>query len=179
MEDPVALAIDTMLKLNKLINKAKKEVCKSSNETKWGNGIRRRLQNLPMLIASTGLTPSLTFYMSKSHGAIYNLVYSYLEKEVLDEKPLEDNDLRKRFCDELGSKEAAGYNAALAVAVIGLSRLVAAPPSSVSLGDLNGVAKYLLALRSGELGVSEVQAVSLLTGFLEEAKKLAAAFYAE
>ena len=203
--DPLELAIDLMLRLDELIRDAQQH-CPTDQqgreEKRYGDGVRRRLRSLPGLVASTGLIPALTFYMSKAKPQVYSLLYNYLAapqdkmreaKPQLKEicKPIEKNGKKtysnecKDLCTELGSKEASGYAASIALTAVALRRLLDDLPKDNSgtgnnnnMGSLQGLARYLLALRRNKLGISEAYASAVIQGFVNEAKKLADAFFA-
>ncbi|NOZ89341.1 MAG: type III-B CRISPR module-associated protein Cmr5 [Crenarchaeota archaeon] len=173
--DPVKLALEYM---TLLLEQAEKcgvgagggEQKEGQEKRRTGSAIARRAEDLPSLVASAGLIPALTFYMSKAERDKFRAFLGILAGGRAVEEC-------KGIGEEFGAGEGAGYSAMLAVAAKALEDLGFINVSE-SLGEggdpLQTLARGLQRLRgSPEELVAERQMIELLV----EVKKLAEAFF--
>ena len=168
MTDPVALALSHGYRIKagvqELRDKCKEDLSmgESKPEDYNGEGVVRRAKELPGLIASSGLVPALTFYMSKIES-----------EEELEEalKLLEgkEADICK-LKEALSNKEGAGYSIMLAAVIDALEKL--AGVSFVKPITLTSLAGTLLSLRTGKDHMLELEAEYMISDYLIEAKKV-------
>ena len=156
----VKMALDDVRMIHRLV-----EACGAS-----GRGVARRAKDLPSMVASAGLVPALTFYMSKASEEVYKAILRYLDGG--DAGAL-CKGLSGKLVEELGEKEGAGYSTLLALAARFLSK-------NGLLGSVGGypeLAGELSRLAGDPARVAAAE--GLLLEYLIEVKKLAEAFFRE
>ena len=165
----IKLALTYILRLSDFAEECRPAVCgdEKGEKCKLGAGIARRAKDLPGLVASAGLIPALTFYMSKAEEKNYRVFLCILGGS--EASCAECNQVK----DDLGGSEKAGYAPILALAALGLQ----------TLGHLETVDDYK-KLAQGLLELSKdphhaMVAERQLQELLIEAKKLAEAFFHE
>lgn len=160
--DIVSLALDHILALERLVEKCNVGQGRSRNG-KPGEGVTRRLKDLPTHVAYAGLVPALTFYMSKASETTYARILSLLRGEIT----LESISCDEKIVEDLGGGEKAGYSATLALAVAALEKIVDGFVAGSSFREL---AEALRKLKNDWR--AEMLATHLLIDYLVEAKKL-------
>ena len=166
----VRLALAYMLRLSGFAEQCRPTVCSGLREgekCRLGAGIARRAKDLPSLVASAGLVPALTFYMSKADEESYKSFLCILRGGGGGCAAC--NEVR----EDLGWSEKAGYAPVLALAALGLN----------ALGHVGDVDDYK-RLAQGLMGLSTSPSRALLAErqlleLLVETKKLAEAFFHE
>ena len=172
--DPVRLALLYVTRLADLVEACRDKICgevRGDEECRPGAGIARRASDLPGLVASAGLVPALTFYMSKADGY---LLKSYIELLGRGDAGNPGDQLCGRAADDLGWREKAGYTAVLATAARGLIDLGYLEEPGDDADAVRWLAEGLKSLRGSS---REVVAERRMLDFLVEVKKLAAAFF--
>jgi len=179
--DPVAMALDHGLKLRDLMEKIEAlEICRKKEESEGsskgggikGDSIVNRIENLPSLMAQSGLTPALLFYMSKiekkNEDAVW-YVYRYLKGENAQGDP------PRSLCNDFSGSEGAGYGVALSVIAATLSLLnknldISSECRGSGDSAVKCLARVLKRIRSepGEESVLEQE----LQVYLQELKKV-------
>ena len=166
----VKLALAYMLRLSGFAEQCRPIVCSGQDgdgKCRLGAGIARRAKDLPGLVASAGLVPALTFYMSKADEKSYKSFLCVLRGG--EGGCAKCNGVK----EDLGWSEKAGYAPVLALAALGLQELG-------HVGDVEDYKKLALGLL--ELSTSPSRALLAERQLLEllvEAKKLAEAFFHE
>lgn len=162
----IKLALTYILRLSDFAEECRPAVCGDEKEKcRPGAGIARRAKDLPGLVASAGLIPALTFYMSKAKEENYQAFLCILQGS--EASCAKCNQVK----DDLGSGEKAGYAPILALAALGLQTL----GHIEAVDDYRKLAQGLLELNKSphHAMVAERQLQELLV----EAKKLAEAFF--
>jgi CRISPR type III-B/RAMP module-associated protein Cmr5 len=170
----VSIALAYTLRLKDLVDHCREKLPISPEEKKkMGAGIARRAKDLPSLIASAGLVPALTFYMSKSKKDNYMTICNILSGN-------NDTSIKEANCkdleEELSSKEKAGYSTLLAVAACGLRHLGLIGREN-DVASLEGLAAALKKLLDSGEPHRILAAEKAMTDYLIEVKKLAEAFF--
>lgn len=193
--DPIGLALKLTLKLVQLVEKCKEA---TGTETKiTGEGITRRAKDLPGLVASVGLIPALTFYMSKAIGKgrtggeastldLYSALYRFIASEENSENELstllnycttkhKEGPRKRDGEDKEASKgiltteiQENGYTIMLAIVAVALEKL--GLTCQHCLSSIKDLAKALLYIHSN--ATLELAAESTILEFLTETKKL-------
>lgn len=195
--DPIGLALKLTLKLVQLVEKCKEANGTETKNTEEGKGITRRAKDLPGLVASVGLIPALTFYMSKAIGKgrtgseastidLYSALYRFIASEENSENELstllnfcttehKEGPRKRDGEDKEASKgiltteiQENGYTIMLAIVAVALEKL--GLTCQHCLSSIKDLAKALLYIHSN--ATLELAAETTILEFLTETKKL-------
>ena len=162
--DPVKAALTYVLRIAEQVRQCR---ALDGGEKVTGEAVKRRARDLPTLVASAGMVPALTFYMSKASA---ETLQTMLDKVLGGEGP--SRELCGSLRDELGGSEGAGYSTLLALATRALEDMGYLGGVTGSSDTVAALAQGLLSLRGTE---RELVAERRLLEFLVEVKKLAEA----
>ena len=165
--DPVKTALDVTLKIKQLIDAV---------QPKETVALSRRARELPTLVLQTGLTPALTFYLSKvEKEEVYKLVLEALEAKV-DESKLKE--LAEKVREEVGG-EGKGYTALLSISAYTLKQLanIYGIEKCKNMGTIVELVECLHEIRGDRH--KEVMLEKQFINFMLEVKKLFDAFFKE
>lgn len=169
--DSVRLALEYVTRLAEVVETCRSQICSTEREKcKPGAGIARRANDLSNLVASAGLVPAMTFYMSKADGVLLVKVIDILNGGQVT------SDFCEEAAEDLGGKEKAGYTSMLAIAAKGLTDLgYIDNPSNLRAG--NGMKWLAEGLKKLKTNGNEIIAERRMLELLIEIKKLASAFF--
>jgi len=171
--DPVGLALTHALSVRSALERLREER-PGERQALTGEGLVRRVKELPSLMLQTGLVPSLLFYMSKIDDRAD--LEAFKHSLCLARKGPEAEGLELgRLESELESGEGAGYRLALAL-VVEAARSLTGGDLEVSEPCQTGGDTLLkdLAIKLKELHESsgrELLVESILRLYLQELKK--------
>lgn len=167
--DNVSLALNMVLKLEQLC-----ELCESkygAGKEEYGAGIARRAEELPQLVYSSGFVPTLTLIMSKLDKRLWNvtaILTEYLTREELNADTVLDlsnvicGDERggNCICEELSSRESAGYATILAVVLAYLKHI-----NELSKDLINSLSNYLNTAMQSKTSSNQRRTRQLVNSF--------------
>ncbi len=166
--DPVEAALNAMERFDKFF--------RSSCQKSGADGLVRRLKEFPQLLLQTGLTPALTFFLSKLDENKKRTAYTVTLQAVLSDGSVSVGDREKNsFCGTI-SGEGGGYPHALALIMAYLAeRLEEAGVSDAREKVESITSSFIEALEK----IREQGAVleRLVLAYATELKKLASALY--
>ncbi len=174
--DIVSRAIEDMIKIKELVDEVNTILKKCDpKDGANGAGITRRSKDLPQLVYTIGLVPSLVFYMSKSKIETYKTILDYLNQSKLDGSNVcickNNRCSKKDLAIELGEGEGAGYTTLLALS----TRYLHDEKYLDDISDFKELAKSLNNLRSNNKAIASDKLVEYLT----QVKRLAEALFGE
>ncbi|MEB3778651.1 MAG: type III-B CRISPR module-associated protein Cmr5 [Desulfurococcales archaeon] len=174
--DIVSRAIEDMIKIKELIDKSNSILMQCNLKPDAdGAGIARRSKDLPQLVYTIGLVPSLIFYMSKSEEKTYKTILEYLNQSKINESSIcecrNNRCSKKDLANELGKGEGAGYTTLLALS----TRYLLDEKYLNNIDDFKKLAENLNNLRKN----NEAIASDKLVEYLVQIKRLSEAFFGE
>ncbi len=162
--DPVRAALTYVLRIAEQVRLCREQ---GGGGKVTGEALRRRARDLPTLVASAGMVPALTFYMSKASA---ETLETLLDRVLGGEGP--SGELCGSLSSELSGSEGVGYATLLALATRALEDMGYLAGVTGSRDAVTALARGLLSLRGTE---KELVAERRLIEFLVEVKKLAEA----
>ncbi len=154
--DVLRLSLELGLRVSKIVDELENIADKLNKESgkkkeyKPTNAVRARVDSFPQLVASSGLIPALTFYMSKCSDKkgetktdMYEKMYELISSDSdLESKLSELSSINKKALEE-ELKEGGGYNIVTAALAYVLWKIatrhgidVSEPRSLVALAEL-------------------------------------------
>ena len=166
--DPVEAALNAMERFDKFF--------RSNCQRGGADGLVRRLKEFPQLLLQTGLTPALTFILSKLDENKKRTAYTITLQATLkvDDAGIGDRE-RRSFCETI-SGEGGGYPHALALIIAYLVERLEEAGVSGAREKIKDVTSGFIEVL-GKVREQGIVLERLALAYTTELKKLASALY--